>query len=326
MPLRITATPVSVERRRSTRKAFEAPLTIALVNNMPDAALLATERQFTSLVRGAAGRRPLRLAIFSSAKIARSGEAARHAATTHAPLETLFANRFDAVIVTGNEPRESRLDKEPYWDDLRRLVDWAQTHARVSIWSCLAAHAALLHLDGVERVALPEKLSGVYEAAVAADDPLLAGLGSRLWTPHSRYNTLRESDLVAHGYKILARSNHAGVDMFSRDGDGLFLFLQGHPEYDSDTLLREYRRDVGRFLRGESDVYPREPAGYFNGEAISILNAFRRRATTHRHAELFDVFPNVAVPFAITNRWHDWAVRFYRNWLAAAPREHWIGA
>ena len=79
--------------------------------------------------------------------------------------------------------------------------------------------------------------------------------------PHSRGNDLAERDLKAAGYRILTRAPVAGVDMFARQEGSFHLFFQGHPEYEPATLLREYRRDIGRFLRGERDtIRPRRRA------------------------------------------------------------------
>ncbi len=63
------------------------------------------------------------------------------------------------------------------------------------------------------------------------------------------------------GYLTLTRAPGAGVDMFVKEWLALQVFLQGHPEYDADTLAREYRRDVGRFLAGERADAPAPPAG-----------------------------------------------------------------
>ena len=60
---------------------------------------------------------------------------------------------------------------------------------------------------------------------------------------------MRERDLAAKGYSVLTRSDEAGVGLFAKDNNSLFLFVQGHPEYEAETLLREYRRDIGRYLR-----------------------------------------------------------------------------
>ena len=75
------------------------------------------------------------------------------------------------------------------------------------------------------------------------------------------------------GYRLLTRSAAAGADAFVREeqGGSLFVFFQGHPEYETDTLAREYRRDVGRFLRGEREHYPAAPEGYFNDAATALV-------------------------------------------------------
>jgi homoserine O-succinyltransferase/O-acetyltransferase len=158
------------------------------------------------------------------------------------------------------------------------LIDWARYNTASTIWSCLAAHAAVLHADGIERRPLAQKQFGVFDCAAVSADPLTAGAGSPLAVPHSRWNGLSEAALRACGYRILTRSPAAGVDMFAgpqRNCRSLFLFLQGHPEYEPGTLLREYRRDIGRFLCGEQEHYPATPQGYFNAEASAKVSAFR---------------------------------------------------
>src|SRR5207342_3515086 len=122
-----------------------------------------------------------------------------------------------------------------------------------TVWSCLASHAAVLHLDGVARIPLDEKCFGVFACEAIPNRPYTAGLPKQFRMPHARLNGLAESTLLAKGYDIITRSHEAGVDMFARRGESLFLFLQGHPEYGVHSLLNEYRRDIGRFLRGERD-------------------------------------------------------------------------
>lgn len=300
---------------RASRRHTRPTLDIAFVNNMPDAALRSTERQFSSLIEGAAGSVAVRLHLYALPGISRGEEARDYLAARYGAFDDLLRTSFDAAIVTGNEPRAARLDAEPYWPELARLIDWAETHTATSLWSCLAAHAAVLHLSGIERRPLPEKLSGIYEGGVVGSDPLLAGIGRRIAVPHSRWNALRAGDLREGGYSLISESAEAGVDLFTLTRRSKFVFMQGHPEYDTDTLMREYRRDVGRFLASDMAAYPREPANYFSHEAAAILRAFRRRAETHRNPALFAVFPNVATPCAIANRWQPSARRFYRNWL-----------
>jgi homoserine O-succinyltransferase len=142
------------------------------------------------------------------------------------------------------------------------------------------------------------------------------GTAPRVRIPHSRCNDLRADALSACGYHILAGSSDAGVDTFARERNSVFLFFQGHPEYDAATLLREYRRDIGRFLRGDRETYPAMPEGYFDADAAAPLAAFRERALVYRHEDLLGFFPMAAVEARLPHSWRPTAVAIYRNWLA----------
>ena len=232
------------------------PLQIGLVNNMPDAALLATERQFRNLLQAAAGARPVHLRLFHMTGVLREEAGRRVLAQRYSGLEDLPSDGLDALVVTGAEPLAERLQDEPYWRPLCELVDWAAVHSRATLWSCLAAHAAVLHLDGIARRRLPAKCSGVFDFERVSRHELITGVGDVVRTPHSRHNALDAVTLAACGYTVLTRSEAVGVDAFVRDDGERFLFLQGHPEYDADALPMEYRRDLRRFLAGELATAP----------------------------------------------------------------------
>jgi len=247
--------PVAIEAPSAVAAAASSvhgrPIVIALVNNMPDTALHATETQFQGLLAAAAGQRVVRLRLSSFPELPRTGEAVEHIARTYWPIDELLAARPDALIVTGTEPRAPRLTDEPYWQRSVQLLEWAEAHTAASVWSCLAAHAAVLSLDGIERQRLAHKRCGVYQHNILAGHPLLAGVSAPLPMPHSRWNELPAEKLRAAGYTLLTWSDENGADAFVRHQRSMLLFFQGHPEYEATTLLKEYRRDVGRYLRGE---------------------------------------------------------------------------
>src|ERR1700761_6679082 len=244
-------------------------ISIGLVNNMPDAALAATERQFTELIRAATPNTVVVLKLFAMPEVPRNESARRFLAERYRDIAALWETPLDGLIVTGTEPRAKKLSDEPYWDSLSRLVDWARDPTSSPIWSCLAAHAAVLHADGIERRPLEDKRCGVFDCRLAADYPMTEPFPEPLWVPHSRYNDLPEEALTACGYTILTRSKSAGVDTFAKQNGSFFLFFQGHPEYEADSLLREYRRDVARYLGRERERYPALPVGYFSEEAAA---------------------------------------------------------
>jgi homoserine O-succinyltransferase len=133
--------------------------------------------------------------------------------------------------------------------------------------------------------------------------------------PHSRWNELPIEALRAAGYAVLSFSPETGADAFVRHERSLMLLFQGHPEYDDTTLLKEYRRDVGRYLNGQQAHYPTLPHGYFSAEAVAVLEGFREQALAQRAPELLGQFPFAAVAAALTNSWRPAAVAIYRNWL-----------
>jgi homoserine O-succinyltransferase len=296
------------------RAAETEAIDIGLVNNMPDAALEQTERQFIGLLKAAAGERRIRVKLFYLPEIVRAGAARERVHLHYAPIEELWASRLDGLIVTGNEPRTPDLRAEPYWRTLAKIVDWAEMHTRSTIWSCLAAHAAVLHMDGIARQPLAEKCFGVFDCVRSADNAIMRGLPARVTMPHSRWNELREEELTAAGYDILTRSVQAGVDMFARQGNSLFVFFHGHPEYEARTLMGEYRRDVRRFLRGERETYPPMPQDYFGASTARRLAEFRLRALADRREALIEAFPNCAEE-TLHARWRPPAERLMANWL-----------
>ena len=292
-------------------------MTIGVVNNMPDAAYEATERQFLDLIRAATANAVVHVKLFSMADVPRAGPIRQELAARYRDIAELWDTRLDGLIVTGTEPRAANLKDEPYWATLAKLVDWARQNTISTVWSCLAAHAAVLYAEGIARRPLNAKKFGVFDCEIVSAHPLTTGMKPRLSVPHSRYNDLPERALAAGGYRLLTRSTAAGADAFVREeqGGSLFVFFQGHPEYETDTLAREYRRDVGCFLRGKQQHYPAAPEGYFNDAATALVNDFRARAVGDRRASLMDDFPFAALEPALENTWRRSAIDVYENWI-----------
>jgi homoserine O-succinyltransferase len=224
---------------------------IGLINNMSDEALKATERQFISLLESASDNLPIHLSFYTLPGVPRNDFTAGHISRRYSNIEELWDGHLDGLIVTGREPKAANLPDEPYWDSFTRVLAWAQENCQATVFSCLAAHAAILHMDGIRRVQRANKIFGIFECARVSDHWLTAGTVSHIKLPHSRWNGVPEEQLRDCGYEVLTRSAEAGVDTFIKQQKRLFVFFQGHPEYESDTLLREYQRDVGRYINGQ---------------------------------------------------------------------------
>lgn len=147
------------------------------------------------------------------------------------------------------------------------------------------------------------------------EHPLTAGLPPCWRGPQTRYNDLPEQVLLASGYQILSRIPDVGADMFIKEKHSLFLFLQGHPEYDPETLLQEYRRDIGRFLKGERATYPDPVHGYFDEATAAALDSLREQALRTREPSLLDLLPETLAEWAPPHDWRGPATRIYANWL-----------
>jgi homoserine O-succinyltransferase/O-acetyltransferase len=289
---------------------------IAFVNNMPDTALEDTEMQFFELLDAAAGAMPVRLKLHSLCGIPRGERGEQHVGNFYFSTNDLLNSRFDGVIMTGTEPRQSDLRQEPYWPALTNVLDWAETNTSSTILSCLAAHAGVLHSDGLNRYSLRDKQFGVFDFTQSGNHQFTNNTGKQIRFPHSRWNEVRAEELAASGYQVMTQSVAGGVDSFvKKKKQSMFLHFQGHPEYGAQTLLKEFRRDIKRFLRAERETYPSMPKGYFDATAAQLLANFQSSAVADRREELMEGFPETALIGGLRNTWHYTAIRIYRNWL-----------
>ena len=307
--------PITSRGARRTKKPARRPgsLRVGLVNNMPDAALELTQKQFSEILCRAAPGGDAELCLFFLPGVSR-GEKGETFLREHGyrSSETLSAGELDAIIVTGTEPKSANLRAEPYWKDFSALCAFIDETRLPAVFSCLAAHAAVLHYDGIERHRLEDKNCGLFSHSIRVSHFLTAGMPSPAMIAHSRWHEVSAGALATHGYQILTAAPDAGVDLFIRERRGLQLFFQGHAEYDHDALLREYRRDVKRFLRRECENYPRLPFGYFEAEHAEKLCAFRARARYERSEALMEEFPAPA-PRAVA--FEPPSTSIYRAWF-----------
>jgi len=291
-------------------------LRLALINNMPDPALEDTELQFFELLDIASGDVPVTVKLYSLTGVPRTERGQKHLNSYYFGIDELWSGRPDGLIVTGTEPLQSSLRDEPYWSALTQVLDWAEENTFSTVLSCLAAHASVLHSDGIPRHRLPDKQFGVFDSTKKCDHALTSLIADRIRFPHSRWNEVRASELASAGYTVLTESAEAGVDLFvKKKKKSLFVHFQGHPEYGAQTLLKEYRRDIKRFLRRERETYPTMPAGYFGEPATRLLHEFREKAVSHRREDTAASFPETTVVGGLQNNWQASAICLYRNWL-----------
>jgi len=292
-------------------------LEVALINNMPDGAFVEAEHQFVRLLSAAAGPAPLRVGRYVFASVDRPPLLRDRIRAEYLPVAALAERAPLAVVVTGSEPRRAALAEEDYWPELTGLLDWACAGATSLVLSCLAAHAALAHLDGLARTPLPKKCSGVWEHEVVDAGPLGSGLPATVALPHSRHNGVETARLLDAGYQVVLDSAVGWGVASGEHGRCRLLLLQGHPEYATDTLLREYRRDLGRALAGTA-AYPELPTGYLDGAGEAVAAEFRAGVDTGRFRSAAEL-PFDALAGHVRSSWQVPAGRLVSNWFATLP-------
>ncbi len=243
-------------------------LHIGLLNMMPDAALEATERQFFRLVGESNQIAQLYIHPFSLNELPRSEKTRQYINKYYEPFDKLKEEGLDALIITGANVSQPDLEKEPFWQPLQEVIKWSWNNVASTLCSCLATHAIMQALYNQKRKALPNgKLWGVYKHKVIdKKHPLVRNMNTIFDVPHSRFNDISRKQFEEAGMKILIESDQAGVHIaVSPDGFRL-VCMQGHPEYDTISLLKEYQREVKRYKNKEREDFPPLPDNYFSNE------------------------------------------------------------
>ena len=294
-------------------------LHIGFLNMMPDAALQATERQFLRLVGSCNRIAQFYVHPFTFAQIPRDAAAASHIKKYYRDFEQLQNDGLDALIISGANPAQSDITQEPFWSPLQQVVQWAGNHVCSIMCSCLATHAIVQQLWGIARYPLAQKRWGVYSHRVRTHNhPLIAGINTRFDAPHSRLNEVSVAQFEKAGLPVLAAGEQADLHL-GVSPDGLrFVFFQGHPEYDAVSLLKEYQREVRRFIDGARTDYPPLPENYFHRDAEALLRVYKKHAQEQAAGNACAkglIFPESELLAQFDNTWTDTGKAIINNWL-----------
>lgn len=290
---------------------------IGLLNMMPDAALEATERQFFRLVGAANPIVQFHVHPFTIPGQARSPEAQAHIDRYYESFEQIKADGLDGLIVSGANVTHPRLPEEPFWDPLTEVFDWARENVTSTLCSCLATHALFEYATGIPRTHLGFKRWGVYSHhVVERRHPLVSTINTRFDVPHSRFNEVFREDMERAGLKVLVESGEAGVHLAVSQDLLRVVYFQGHPEYDTVSLLKEYKREVLRYYHREREDYPPFPEHYFNVEVGDILSEYGQHLRdARRNRQAPPEFPEQPLLRHLDNTWRDTAKAVFNNWL-----------
>ena len=181
-----------------------------------------------------------------------------HLSSFYTTFSQVRDRKFDGMIITGAPVENMEFDRVDYWPELCEIMEWSRTHVHSTLHICWGAQAGLYFHHGVQKRSLSKKLFGVYEHRVLKpSSPLFRGFDDVFFAPNSRYTEVWADDILRRPeLELIATSEQAGV-FAVKTQDSRRFYIMGHPEYDPDTLAREYRRDIEKGL--DIDV----PANYF---------------------------------------------------------------
>jgi len=221
------------------------PLEIVLLNLMPTK--IATETQLSRLL----GNTPLQvnLELMHTSTHKSKNTSQEHMLSFYKSFDELKHRKFDGMVITGAPVEMLPFEQVDYWQELCQIMEWSKTHVHSTFHICWGAQAGLYYHYGVDKVALPEKMFGVFpHTADYKRSILLRGFDEVFWVPHSRHTTVNREDIEkVPELKILASSEESGVYAVANKG-GRQIFITGHSEYDPLTLEAEYLRDKNQGL------------------------------------------------------------------------------
>lgn len=291
---------------------------IGFLNMMPDRALRATERQFLRLVAAGADECLIHIRPFTISGLGRKADAREYIDRFYDSFSDVESVAFDGLVLTGANPVTADLRAEKFWPEFENVMVWADQYVPTVMCSCLASHAVIEVFHGIQRTrCLPGKRWGVYShRVVKSDHPLVVGMETPFDAPRSHVHEMTAEQLEGSGIEILAFSPNADFHIAVSPDGFKWIFLQGHPEYDAVSLLKEFHREVIRFTMGERLDYPEYPLNYLNDSAKDRLARFKIDLfQALDNSSDLPVFPESEILPFIQNTWKDHGVTLFRNWI-----------
>jgi homoserine O-succinyltransferase len=249
------------------------PLRIGLLNLMPKK--IQTENQFARLI----GATPLQieLSLIRMSEHQTKNTAAEHMESFYRPFSDVAASgeKFDGLIITGAPIEHLPFEEVTYWDELKQVFDWTQTHVQSTFGVCWGGMAMIYHLHGVKKHILDAKAFGCFRHRnMQPASPYLRGFSDDCVIPVSRWTEMKQAEIDdAPGLVTLLASDEVGPALVE-DPAHRALYIFNHFEYDSDTLKQEYDRDVasGTPINVPLNYYPNDDP------ARTPLNRWRSHA------------------------------------------------
>ena len=234
---------VMTESRAQTQDI--RPLKIIILNLMPTK--IVTETQLLRLL----GNSPLQVDVelLQTATHKSKHTPEDHMLNFYKTFDEIKDKKYDGMIVTGAPVELMEFEDVDYWPELCEIFEWSKRNVYSTFHICWGAQAGLYYHYGIKKYTLKEKLFGVFKhKPLDLYHPLMRGFDDVYYVPHSRHTETRFEDIaLCKDLQIISYSEESGIHLIS-DLDCRNFYATGHSEYDSDTLAKEYFRDLKKGL------------------------------------------------------------------------------
>ena len=269
------------------------PIEIAIVNLMP------TKIETETLLMRLLGNSSLQVnvTLVKMGSYESKNTSAEHLDKFYQTFDEIKDKKFDGMIITGAPVETLPFEEVMYWQELTRIMDYADGNVTSTIFICWGAQAGLNYYYGINKPLLPKKMFGIYaNKAVAKYDKLLKGMDDTFYIPMSRHSTVDEDAIRTNeNLQVLAESKEGGISIVKSVDDKKFFFM-GHSEYDRETLKTEYLRDLAK---GDK-IDP--PINYFVNGDIDHINVNWRSTANLLYYNWLNYYVYQVTPYDIVKK------------------------
>ena len=236
-----------LEEKKNNEKNAKI-LKIAILNLMP----LKEDTELQLLRKLSTSGKNLKITFVNVTSYISKNTAPEHMKRFYSTFEEIREKYFDGLIITGAPVEQIKFEEVSYWNELTKIMNWSQEHAKSTLHICWGAQAGLYYHYGINKHLMDNKMFGVFEHIIDdKDSKILFGFEDNFKAPHSRHTTIDKEDIQNNPeLKIISESGKAGVFIVENKKKNQ-IFVTGHLEYAADTLDKEYKRDLSKGLKIE---------------------------------------------------------------------------
>ena len=221
-------------------------LQIAILNLMP----LKEDTELQLLRKLSTAGKNIKITFVNVTSYISKTTAPEHMQRFYSTFEEIKDRYFDGLIITGAPVEQMDFEEVVYWNELTKIMEWSETHAKSTLHICWGAQAGLYYHYGINKHLIDNKMFGIFNHKIDdKNSKILFGFEDGFKAPHSRHTTIYKEDIEkVPGLEVVSESDTAGV-FIVENKERNQLFVTGHLEYAMDTLDKEYKRDLAKGIK-----------------------------------------------------------------------------